>query len=133
MNRLTVSTMSFLITMLALGCASSADAQIRAFLGERVVSDRAEYDTIWVTDERGPFHAIQLRALKAPVEVKRLTVYFENGSKQRFERNVLLRPGDFSPRIDLAGGNRYIRKVVFYYETRSPGHERALVRLFGIR
>ena len=133
MNRLTVTLISFFFALAAIGCASPAEAQIRAFLGERVVSDRAEYDTIWVTDERGPFHAIQLRVLKAPVEFKRLTVYFENGGKQRFERNVLLRPGDFSPRIDLNGGNRYIRKVVFYYETRSPGHERALVRLFGIR
>jgi len=133
MNRLTVSVTSFLVATLALGCASTAEAQIRAFLGERVVSDRAEYDTIRVTDERGPFHAIQLRVLKAPVKFKRVIVFFENGTTQRFERNLLVRAGDFTPRIDLAGGNRYIRKVVFYYEARSPGYERALVRLFGIR
>ena len=121
------------VILVMAGCATHSHATVRAFLGERVVSDRAEYDTIVVDRPRADFTALSLKVRGAPVEFKRVVVHFGNGSKQRFERNVLVRAGAFVPRIDLAGGRRHIDKVVFYYETRSPGRRTATVELYGVR
>ncbi len=121
------------ILLSLIGCASNAAAAHKTFLGSRVVSDRAEYDVIRIGADEGPFRAVQLQARGAPVEFKRVVVNYANGSEQRFERNVLLRAGSYSPWIDLKGGDRLITKVVFYYETRSPGRHQGQVRLYGIR
>ena len=119
--------------ILLLGLPAISYAANKVFLGSRVVSDRAEYDTIKVGADEGRFSAIQLKAKGARVEFKRVVVHFANGGEQRFEKNVILKPGHWSRRIDLKGDDRVISKVVFYYETRSAGFERAVVELRGVR
>ncbi len=103
------------------------------FLGERVVNDRAETDTIHVGNDEGRFRRLKLGVDDAPVEIKRVVVHFANGETQVAERNVLVGENRTSPTLDLKGGRRFIDKVVFLYEARSRGWERATVRLYGGR
>jgi hypothetical protein len=123
------------ITALLLGTAAATDvlAADRVLLGERHVTDRSERDTISVGTSRGKFRSLQVKATGSAVEFKRVTVHFENGDEQVFEKNRVIRKGDKSHKIDLEGGARFIEKVVFRYEARSRGWKGAEIKLWGIR
>lgn len=100
-------------------------------LGERTVNDSAEYDTILVGARKGRFTKLKLSVDEAPVEVKRVTVHFKDGSRQVIERNMFVGENRRSPTLDLKGNRRLVDKVVFYYEARSRGWERADIKLYG--
>ena len=119
--------------ILSLGYASTAEASSLTFLGQQNVADRAEYDVFQVGPRQGAFNALQVRAEGAPVEIKRIKIFFTNGSVQNIEKNVFLGPGNWSGFTDLKGSNRLINRVVFYYEARSPGWKSAQLKLFGLR
>lgn len=105
----------------------------RVLLGEQIVSDRAEYDTFHVGRDRGLFTGLQCKVRGSSVEFKRIVVHFENDEEQVVERNRILGKGMTSRVLDLEGGKRFIEKVVFYYEARSPGWKSARIILWGIR
>ncbi len=121
------------LAVLVLAAAPAAAKPNWHLLGKRVVSDRAEFDTIVVGRDEGWFRRLKLGVERAPVEIKRVVVHFANGDKQVAERNVLVGENRRSPTLDLNGGRRQISKVVFYYEARSPGWESATIRLYGGR
>jgi hypothetical protein len=131
MKRLMVLLITALVTVVFLA-PGTALAQRGTLLGERHVNDRTETDTIQVGKEKGSFTGFRIRATGAPVEFKRIVIHFENGSEQVFERNRLVRKGDGTRVIDLAGGARFIDRVVFVYEARSRGWRGAHVKLFGV-
>ena len=122
-----------LTSLFVLGFAGNAEASSRTFLGERNVSDRAEYDVFRIGPGQGAFNALQMRAQGTPVEIKRITIYFTNGTTQTVEKNVFLGRNSRTSFTDLKGNNRLINRVVFYYEARSPGWESAELKLFGLR
>ncbi|NNE06101.1 MAG: hypothetical protein HKO64_06785 [Xanthomonadales bacterium] len=132
MNRLVII---FLASLVGFSSFVSGDAwaQTQVLLGERHVSDRSERDTINVGMKRGKFTGFRVKAEGAPIEFKRITVHFENGSKQTFEKNRILGRGDKSRKIDFDGGRRYVDRVVFFYEARTLGWKGAEVKLFGVR
>ena len=119
--------------LMIFGCVSSAQASNRTFLGERNVSDRAEYDVFKIGPGQGTFNALQVKAQGAPVEIKRIKIYFTNGTIQTIEKNFLLGRNNWSSVANLTGNNRLVNKVVFYYEARSPGWKSAELKLFGLR
>ena len=114
-------------------CSAAALAADWDRLGSRTVNDRAEYDTIAVGADRGTFAKLRFGIKGARVEVKRMVVHFADDSTQTFERNRIVEAGERSEIFDLKGGNRRIRKVVFYYETRTPGRKQATIALYGRR
>ena len=81
----------------------------------------------------GLFTGLRVDVSKSAVEFKRVVVYFVNGDRQVFERNRVVRRGQLSGVIDLAGGPRFIDRIVMHYEARSPGWKGAEVRVFGVR
>ena len=105
----------------------------QVLLGERHVTDRTDRDTINVGPSRGKFSSFRVQASGSAIEFKKITVHFENGDTQDFDRNRVLGKGNKSRRIDLEGGSRFIEKVVFWYEARSRGWKGANVKLFGVR
>lgn len=129
-----VRTLAVTALVLLLGIANAHAAKGDwAMLGERTVNDKAEYDTIMVGARKGRFAKLKLAVDKAPIEIKRVTVHFGDGSKQIIERNMFVGEDRRSPTLDLKGKRRIIEKVVFYYEARSRGWERAKVDLYGRR
>lgn len=135
-----MKTTSILIVSLALcvglavpGVTWSQVGQAGTFLGEKHVTDRGERDTFRIGGRRGAFSGLRIEVSGSAVQFKRVTVHFENGSEQVFEKDHLLLRNTGSGIIDLRGGPRQIEKVVFYYEARSPGWKGADVRLYGIR
>jgi len=119
--------------LLALVLPVPAMAADRVLLGEQIVSDRAEYDTFQVGHDRGLFAGLQVKVRGSKVEFKRIVIHFENDEKQVLDSNRVLGKGMTSRVLDLDGGKRFIEKVVFYYEARSPGWKSARVILWGVR
>lgn len=102
-------------------------------LGERTVSNKIDRDTIPVTIARGSFRSIQFRVKDQAIQMLRLVVHYGNGNPDKIETRSLIPAGGRSRIIDLKGGDRVIKKIDFWYETKSLGNKRALVRVYGIR
>jgi len=102
-------------------------------LGERSASLAADHDSIGVTAARGDFRAIKLAVRNAPIRFYRIEVVYGNGVPEKIELRELIPAGGETRVIDLHGGERVIKRVDFWYETKSLGGKRASIRLFGRR
>ncbi len=120
-----------LATLVFFGGTAVIYAQEWRLLGERKVSRKVERDKIMVTVKKGTFRKIKLKVRGAGVNFKKVRVFFGNGKP--FDVNIarFIGPGGETRIIDLPGGLRVIKKVVFFYKTRGRGKIRATVRLWG--
>ena len=72
-------------------------------------------------------------AEKNDLEMFRVVVTYGNGVDDTIQVRHLFREGSRSRLIDLPGGKRIIRKIVFFYKTVGPAREgRALVKVYGL-
>ena len=106
-------------------------AQQWVLLGERTVGDNLDHDTILVTGARGDFRRLKFLVKDHPIQMLRLVVHYGNGNSDKIETRQLIPAGGESRVIDLKGGDRVIKKIDFWYETKSLGKKRALVRVYG--
>jgi hypothetical protein len=121
-----------LVVVMAIAWAPNVQAKNDwHLLGQRVVNDRAELDTIQVGVDKGRFTRLRLSVADAPVEVKRVVIHFGDGSTQKVERNLFVGEDKRSPVLELQGKRRIVTRVVFHYEARSRGWEKATVKLYG--
>lgn len=124
-------TLLVVLSLVAIGCSPVVVGDW-TMLGERVVNDRAERDSITVGADEGRFTALKLRALRRPVHILDVKVHFGDGRVQDVAVRRIIRAGGESRVIDLSGGARVIRRVEFTYEAESRGRgRRATLQLFG--
>ena len=118
----------------AMVVAAAAFAATWVVLGERVVNDRTDHDTIVVTGAQGRFSALKVKVMKRPVHFIDMTVVFGDDSTQDVELRTVI-PADGETRvIDLEGRRRIVKRVEFTYEAESIGRgKKATVRLLGRR
>ncbi|MGK2856524.1 MAG: hypothetical protein ACSLFQ_04900 [Thermoanaerobaculia bacterium] len=128
-RRLTISVVAVFI-FLAGALALRADK--RVYLGDRVVTNKAERDT-FVVKGNDWFRRIQFETRRAGVEILDLEIHYEGGGVQDIEVRSFVEPGGWSREIDLNGGERRLEKVVFTYKASPKGKRRAALRLYGIR
>lgn len=130
MNR----TAFFLVAAaLALSFSAAAKGPDWVLLGERIVNDRLDHDTLAVTIARGDFTAIKIVVRKAPVHFLDLKIHFGDGSVQDVSLRAVIPAGGESRTIDLPGGDRIIQKIEFWYEAQTRGKRRAEIRVLGRR
>ena len=108
-------------------------AQKLVLLGERIVTDKVDHDTIPVSVARGNFSQIKFTVKDHAVQIYRLVVHYGNGEPDNIEVRSVIPAGGESRLIDLRGGDRVIKKIDFWSETKSLGRQRATVRVYGIR
>jgi len=122
-----------LILLLAAGLAAPAAAGKRGWelIGERIVSDRVDHDTIVVTRAEGTFEALQIRVHQRPVQFRSLKIHFANGDVQSVELRDRIPAGGRSRVIDVEGGDRAIRTLELVYDAQALGGRTAKVRVFG--
>jgi hypothetical protein len=113
--------------------AVPASAQRWEPLGTRIVSDRADHDTIVVTGARGDFTGVKLTVQRSAVRFYRVVVHFASGGREELELRDVIPAGGETRTIDLRGGDRIVRSVDFWYEAKSIGRRGAVVRLLGRR
>ncbi len=100
-------------------------------LGRRKVRYGLDRDEIIVTRAEGTFTKLKLRVLKSGINMHRFVVHFGNGGKQEVAVRKNIRAGGETRVIDLKGGKRVIKKVVFWYDTKGIVGKKATVALWG--
>jgi len=120
------------LPLLGAGAAQAGEKWV--FLGERVVNDRLDHDTIDVGSKRGAFDRIKIMVRQRPVHFLDVKVHFANGKSWSADVRKLVPAGGSTREIELPGGERDIRSVEFWYEAQSRGRgKRATVELYGRR
>ncbi|BEH10290.1 MULTISPECIES: DUF2541 family protein [Geobacter] len=109
--------------------STSAWADEWVKLGDRTVRLMAERDEIPVTALKGEFKRIQIRGEESGVEFKAVVVVLANGRRINVPVRNFIPKGGKTREIDLPGKDRAIRKVVFWYKTRTGADGRARVEL----
>ncbi len=121
----------FTIVMMLSALTLSGQGARWKFLGERLVNDRLDHDVIMVTSVEGDLNAIQIRVKGASVDFHKLVVVYGNGRRQEIALRHTISAGGASRAIDLAGDERIVRSVEFWYDANSIRGRKARVRLFG--
>lgn len=102
-------------------------------LGSCKVHGHQDYDEIVVTGSQGDFKAIKLFVQNEGIDFDRVVVHYGNGSMDRIDIRNFVPAGGETRVIDLAGGDRIIRKVVFYYKSNAATSKKGKVLLYGRR
>lgn len=119
------------LSIMIITLSSTAQGGRWLFLGERLVNDRQDHDIVTVTAARGDFSAIQIRVKGAAVDFHRVIIVYGNGNRQEVELRNTIGAGRNSRVIDLAGNERIIKHIEFWYDARTIKGRKALVRVFG--
>jgi hypothetical protein len=133
MSRLPKILTHLVLAAIVFALAAPAAAERRGWelIGERIVSDRVDHDTIVVTRAEGTFRALQVRVLQRPVQFRSMKVHFANGDVQNVELRDVIRAGGKSRVIDVEGRDRAIKSIEFVYDAQALGGRTAKVRVFG--
>jgi hypothetical protein len=80
------------------------------------------------------FASIKFKVTDASIELRDLEVYYETGNKEDIQIRKVIERGGESRVIDLNGGERALKKVVFVYKTiPNQKEEKAHVELWGLK
>jgi hypothetical protein len=102
-------------------------------LGDRTVTDRLDHDTIAVTADRGEFTAVKVEVRRHAVDFHRFVVTYGNGDTDVLEVRRTIPAGGETRSLDFKGGHRVIKRIDFWYDARTLGGKRAVVRALGLR
>jgi hypothetical protein len=120
-----------LLLLLSFGPASYARGWV--YLGEAHVDGAADHDKIKIGRSEGRFRALQIRVDYAAIEFNHVVVHYANGTSEEVQVRQKIRAGGSTRDIDLAGGDRAIDNVEFWYERANYGSRRPRVRLYGFQ
>jgi hypothetical protein len=111
---------------------TAADAK-PTLLGAKEVTFLVESDVILVGLREGAFSKLLLEVEKNDLEIFRVVITCGNGADDTIQVRHIFREGSRSRLIDLRGGKRIIRKIVFFFKTVGPARVgRALVKVYGL-
>jgi len=80
-----------------------------------------------------PVHAIKLKVISGGVNLHRCEVWFSDGSKKDIEMRNDVPAGSESREIRLSDQMQAVSKIVFWYDTRNYGNQKAEIELWGKR
>lgn len=133
-----LAALSLLLSVLALTGAAEArprrDRQMGPrweLLGERLVTDKADHDTLPVTAAQGTFRSIKLEVRERAVQFHSVTIHFGDGEKQEVALRNVIPAGGESRVIDVEGRDRVIRSIEFRYDAQSILGKQARVLVYG--
>lgn len=89
-----------------------------------------DLDEIEVGQSKGRFETIRIRARSNSVYIRDLRVVFGDDQAQEIRLGDRLREGEQTAPIDLAGGERFIKRIEIAARTR--GRRRAVVEIYAI-
>ena len=120
-----------ILLLLSFGPASYARGWV--YLGEAHVDGSADHDKIKIGRSEGRFRALQIKVDYAAVEFNHVVVHYANGTSEEVQVRQKIRAGGSTRDIDLAGGDRAIDNVEFWYERANYGSRRPRARLYGFQ
>ena len=102
-------------------------------IGEVKASFKMENESISVLG-KDAFKAIKLKVTDAPINIENIQVFYENGDPENISVKNELKSGSETRVIDLKGGTRELKKVVFTYKTLpNAKNDKAHVELYGLK
>lgn len=120
------------IALLSFTTIESNGFQQWNLIGEKKVSFLADRDVIHVKGNDN-YSQIKLKVKDGPVHILDMDVHFENGDRFDVAIKQKFANGGESRVIDLPGGSHSIKKIEFWYETRSFAKGRGRVQAWGKR
>ena len=102
-------------------------------LGTRKVNRSLDKDEIIVTGRDGLFSKVKLGVKRSGINMHKMVIHFRNGDKQNVQLRNNIPAGGSTRVIDLKGGKRVIKKVVFWYDTKGIINNKAVIELWGRR
>jgi len=80
------------------------------------------------------FSAIKFKVTVAPIDLQDLEIYYESGDKQEIQVRTPVLSGKESRIIELNGGERSVKKIVFVYKTLpNRKDKKAEVEIWGLK
>src|SRR5262245_2332786 len=121
------------LALLILGTSVPISAQRAAWelLGTKEIEGRVDHDKINCHGKE-TYRALQFRVSGAAVQFDRIVVEYGNHTTRAYPFRMRVRANGTSPVLDLAGGERDLTSVEFWYEKASWG-TKPEVRLYGRR
>ncbi len=102
-------------------------------IGENIVGFERDRDEIMVMGA-DRFASIRFKLTDASIELISLEVYYESGNKQEINVNSKIKAPGESRVIDLNGGERNLKKIVFVYKTlENNKDQKAHVEVWGLK
>ena len=102
-------------------------------IGETNVKFEKETDEIVVMGA-DRFASIKFKIEEAPIDLISLEIYYESGDKQNIQINTPVKAPGESRIIDLNGGERSLKKIVFKYKTLPNRKDvKAHVEVYGLK
>lgn len=102
-------------------------------IGETTVDFTKDRDEISVIGA-DKFAALIFKVDDAPINLMDLEVFYESGDNQKVHLNFPVKSPGQSKEIDLKGGERAIKKIVFVYKTLSNTKDvKAHVEIYGLK
>jgi len=100
-------------------------------LGSRKVNFGLDRDEIPVSYREGTFTAVKLEVTDGGLNMHRCVIHFENGTQQEVPLRFSFARGSESRVIDLVGNKRFIKKIVFWYDSKNLQVKRATLTVYG--
>ena len=102
-------------------------------IGETVVNFQKDRDEIILVGANR-FASIKFKVEDAPIDLQSLEVYYDSGDRQDIKINATVKAPGTSRVIDLNGGERDVKKIVFVYKT-LPNHKdvKAHIEIWGLK
>lgn len=102
-------------------------------IGETMVDFKKETDELMVMGANR-FEAVKIKVDKEPINLTSFEIYFDNGDKQMVSIGQEIKSPGETKVIELNGGERTIKKVIFSYKT-MPNYKdkKARLELWGLK
>ncbi|MBL7930413.1 MAG: hypothetical protein JNL60_00840 [Bacteroidia bacterium] len=102
-------------------------------IGETTVDFSKDHDEITVLGA-DRFASLIFRVEEAPVNLMEIEVFYESGDNQKVNVNFPIKAPGQSKEIDIKGGERSIRKIVFVYKTLPNRKDnKAHIEIWGLK
>ena len=102
-------------------------------IAERTVDFVKDRDEVLVVGA-DRFASIRFKVTDAPIDLQDLEVHYESGDKQVIQVRTPILSGKESRVIDLNGGERSLKKIVFVYKTLPNRKDKnAHVEIWGLK
>jgi hypothetical protein len=100
-------------------------------LGKVTASHTADHDKIKVEGRNDDFRKLKFRVTDSPLNMHKIIVTYDNGGSERLDVRENIARGGETREIDLQGGQRSIRSIEFWYDTKGLLNGRAEVIAYG--
>ena len=102
-------------------------------IGETTVNFQKDRDEVLILGANR-FASIKFKVIDAPIDLISMEIFYESGETQKVNINMPIKLKGESRVIDLKGGERNLKKIVFVYKTLSNRKDvKAHVEIWGLK